>query len=176
MTPVLEQIKEIQEKSLASLTSMNEISTATVAKFVELNTKTVKAASEKLVSAGQGFSSLKDFQAVGAAQAQIFEPVTEAVTDYVRASYGITSEASADLAKLVDTNVADANELITTNLDSIEKNALPGSTYAVSAIKSALSFANQAYDAASKATQQAKESVEEAVNTTVKASTKKKAS
>ena len=176
MTPVLEQIKEIQEKSLASLTSMNEISTATVAKFVDLNTKTVKAASEKFASVGQGLTSLKDFQAVGAAQAQIFEPVTEAVTDYVRASYGITSEASADLAKLVDTNVADANELITTNLDSIEKNALPGSTYAVSAIKSALSFANQAYDAASKATQQAKESVEKAVNTTVKASTKKKAS
>ena len=88
--------------------------------------------------------------------------------------YDILSESQADLTKIVEARMGEVNKTIVTTLDQAEKNAPAGSDVAVSAMKSAVAAANQAFDAFAKAGKQVQEVTGASVATKAQSAASKK--
>lgn len=133
------------------------IAATTAEKVMDLNFGIFKTAIASATENGKAIADAKDAQSISAIQAQWAQPSLETITAYMKDSYDILSESQADLTKIVESRIAEANKTIVSTLDQAEKNAPAGSDVAVSAMKSAVAAANQAFDAFAKAGKQVQE-------------------
>ena len=162
MTTTYDQFSVAQEKTLAKLSKLNAIGTSTGSKFVELNMAALKENSTKVTQAADAVAKLKNVKSMEDLQVTM-QPTVDMMTNYWKASADIANKANNKISKIFEATVSEANLAISENLDALEKNALPGVPIMVSAIKTAMSFANQTFDNAAKVQQQA----QDAVNTTL---------
>jgi hypothetical protein len=110
---------------------------------------------------------LKDVKSLEDLQATL-QPNLDEVTSYWKAGADIVNKANNEISKIFEATVTETNLAIAENLDALEKNAFPGGPIMASAIKTAMSFANQTFDNAAKVQQQA----QDAVNTTLASGSK----
>jgi phasin family protein len=176
MSTVLEQMTAANKENVATTMALATIAATAAEKVMDLNISILKTAIVGATENSKALAEAKDAQAFTAIQAQWAQPSLETFTAYVKDSYDILSESHADVTKIVDARIAEVNKTIVSTLDQAEKNAPAGSDVAVAAMKSAVSAANQAYDAFSKAGKQVQEVTGATVSTRAQpASSKKKA-
>lgn len=141
-------------------------------RLTALNINTARALLDDNLNNTRAFMAAKDVRELVGLQAAMAQPLVEKLAAYNRSVYEIASQNQAELARLVEGQVADLNKQFTTALDSAAKSA-PASDVAVAAVKSALAAANSAYDNANKVVKQVAEIAEAnmtaATNATVKA-------
>jgi len=167
MTTTFDQFSVAQEKILAKLSQLNAIGTSASSEFIELNMAALKESSSKVAQTTTTVAKLKDVKSLQDLQATL-QPNLDEVTSYWKTSADIANDANNEISKIFEATVKETNLAISENLDALEKNAFPGATIMASAIKTAMSFANQTFDNATKVQRQA----QEAVNTTVASGTK----
>jgi len=157
MSTVLEQMTAANKETVATTVALAGIAATTAEKVMDLNFGIFKTAIASATENGKAIADAKDAQSISAIQAQWAQPSLETITAYMKDSYDILTESQADLTKIVESRIAEANKTIVSTLDQAEKNAPAGSDVAVSAMKSAVAAANQAYDAFAKAGKQVQE-------------------
>ena len=123
-------------------------------KLFELNLRTAKAASADAVSQFKALTSAKDVQELATLQTTFAQANAEKVVGYARAVYGWATEVQGEVSRLVETQVAEINKNVVEAIDRAARSAPTGSEFAFAAVKTALSAANQAYDAFTKAGKQ----------------------
>jgi phasin family protein len=157
MSTVLEQMTAANTETVATTVALAGIAATTAEKVMDLNIGIIKTVFASATENGKAIADAKDAQSISAIQAQWAQPSLETITAYMKDSYDILSESQADLTKIVESRIAEANKTIVSTLDQAEKNAPAGSDVAVSAMKSAVAAANQAFDAFAKAGKQVQE-------------------
>jgi phasin family protein len=141
----------------------------------ELNLKTAKAAGADAVHQIKALAGAKDVQELTSLQTSFAQANAEKITGYFRAIYGWTTEAQGEVSKLFETQVAEVNKTFAAALDKAAKSAPSGSEFAFAAAKSALTAANQAYDAMTKVGKQVADMTEATINAAPAGSRKKAA-
>lgn len=148
----------------------------TIEKLVELNVQAVKstlAESQEILTKAL---AAKEPQELFALQASLTQPAIENAQSYWRNVYEIVSSTQAEFAATAEAQLKQRQHDAQAFVDSLEKNAPPGSGAVLSAWKSALATASEtvgsAYRAAQEATKQVVEIAENNVSAASAASAK----
>jgi phasin family protein len=171
LTP--EQIAAAQKANFDTLFGLTNKAFEGVEKLVELNLQVVKSTLAESQENAQRALSVKDAQELLALQAGLLQPAAEKAAAYGRHVYDIAAQTNAEVTKVAETTIAEAQAKFMALVDNAVKNAPAGSENAVALVKSALSAANNAYESVHKAAKQAADVAEanfQAIsNTAVKA-------
>ena len=179
-----EQIMAAHKANLATLFDLSQKAFQGVEKVVELNLQVAKTSLEEASEHAKAVLAVKDAQELMALQASLLQPSAEKAAAYGRHLYDIASTTSAEVSKMAEGQVAEAQKKFATVVDNAVKNAPAGTENAVVMVKSAVAAANNAFDSVQKAAKQAADVAEAnfqaMTNTAVKAtqaasSTKRKA-
>lgn len=131
----------------AALRAAN-IASDSAAKLYELNTKTARAFFDEVTSQFQAIASLKEPADFTAFAAKVAKPDFEKSQAYARSVYDQLVATQSEIATVVEGQVTEINKQIVVALDTALKSAPAGSEGFVSAFKSAVATANQAYESA----------------------------
>jgi phasin family protein len=168
-----EQLIAAQKAHIETLFDLTNKAFEGVEKLVELNMQVAKASLGEVAETAKATLSVKDAQELLSLQAGLLQPAAEKAAAYSRHLYDIAASTNAEVAKVAEVQLADAQKKFMAGVDSAVKNAPAGTESAVALVKSAISAANNAYESAHKAAKQAAEVAEanfQAVtNTAVKA-------
>ncbi|PWT71806.1 MAG: granule-associated-like protein [Proteobacteria bacterium] len=141
----------------------------------DLNLKTAKAAGADAVKQVKALAGARDVQELTSLQTTFTQANAEKATGYARAVYAWGLDIQGEISRLIEAQVAEANKTFSSVLDKAAKSAPSGSEFAFAAVKSAVSAANQAYDALTKAGKQVVDMTEATVNTATPTRSKKAA-
>jgi phasin family protein len=168
-----EQFVAAQKSSVETLFGLTAKAFEGVEKLVELNLQVARASLGEAAETTQAAMSVKDAQQLMALQASLLQPAAEKAAAYSRHLYDIFAGTSAEVTKVTEANIADAQKKVLTVVDNAVKNAPAGTENAVALVKSAVAAANNAYESVHKAAKQATEVAEAnftaMTNTAVKA-------
>jgi phasin family protein len=131
-----------------------------VEKLVELNLQVAKASLGEFAETTKAALSVKDAQELLALQSTLLQPAAEKAAAYSRHLYDIAAATNAEVTKVAEAKLAEAQQAFMSSVDAAVKNAPAGTESAVSLVKSALAAANNAYESVHKATKQATEVAE----------------
>jgi len=169
-----EQVLAAQKANVETLFGLTGKAFEGVEKLVELNLQVARTALGEAAETAKAALSIKDAQELLALQAGLLQPSAEKAAAYSRHVYEIAAATNAEVTKVAEAQLADAQKKLTGFVDSAVKNAPAGTENAVALVKSAMSAANNAYESVQKAAKQATEVAEanfQAITTTaVKAS------
>jgi phasin family protein len=144
-----------------------------VEKLVELNLQVAKAALGEVSEATTAALSVKDAQELMTLQASLLQPSAEKAAAYSRHVYDIAAATNAEVAKVAEEQMADAQKKFMGLVDTASKNAPAGTENAVALVRSAFAAANNAFESVQKAAKQATDVAEAnfqaMTNTAVKA-------
>ena len=129
-------------------------------KLVELNLQVARAAMREAADTARAALSIKDAQELMALQASLLQPAAEKASAYSRHIYDIATATNADVSKVAEASVAEAQKKLVAVVDSATKNAPAGSENVVAFVKSAVAAASNAFDGVQRATKQAAEVAE----------------
>lgn len=124
-------------------------------KVVRLNVQATKWALCEAATHVQAVLSVKNAQAFAAIQSDLLQPLAEKATAYNRQVYDIVSATNADVAKVLETQLADLQAHFLATVDTAFQNGPAGSGNAVALLKASIAAANSAYESVYKATTQA---------------------
>ncbi len=155
-----EQFAAAQKAQLATLVGLAATGLDAAEKLVALNLETARAALADADAQAQSLLSAKDAQALFAMQSELLQPSPEKASAYARKLYDIVSGVQAELGKVTEAGVADAQKKFAALVESAAKNAPAGSEQAVAMAKAAFAAANDALGNAQKAAKQAAEAAE----------------
>jgi phasin family protein len=175
MTPfTAEQVMAAHKANLETLFGLTNKAFEGVEKLVELNLQVAKSSLSEAADTTQAMLSVKDAQELLALQAAMLQPSAEKAAAYSRHLYDIAAGTNAEVTKVAEAQMADAQKKMMAVVDTAVKNAPAGTENAVALVKSAVAAANNAFESVQKAAKQAAEVAEanfQAVTTTaVKAS------
>ena len=129
-------------------------------KLAELNLATAKASMEQSAEQMKALMALKDPKELTDAMAAYAQPNADKLTAYAKDAYAITASTNAEVAALIEEQVAEGNKQMFAAIDTMAKTAPAGSEGAVSFLKQYLTATRTAYEQASKAGKQAVEMAE----------------
>lgn len=168
-----EQIVAAQKANLETLFGLTQKAFEGVEKLVELNVQVARASLTEAAEHAQAVMSVKDAQELLALQAGLLQPSAEKAAAYSRHVYDIAAATNAEVTKVAEGQIADAQKKFMAVVDTAVKNAPAGTENAVALVKSAVAAANNAFESVHKAAKQAADVAEanfQAVtNTAVKA-------
>ena len=168
-----EQIVAAQKANLETLFGLTQKAFEGVEKLVELNVQVARASLTEAAEHAQAVLSVKDAQELLALQAGLLQPSAEKAAAYSRHVYDIAAATNAEVTKVAEGQIADAQKKFMAVVDTAVKNAPAGTENAVALVKSAVAAANNAFESVHKAAKQAADVAEanfQAVtNTAVKA-------
>jgi phasin family protein len=153
----LEQIVNTQKSNVETLFGLAGIFSEGVQRLVELNVEAAKGALSDAARTTQTALSIKDPQELVALQATLLQPGAEKATAYARSVFDIAAGTGAEVTRAVEATTAEARARLLAVIDTAVKNAPAGSEHGVSLVKSAVAAANNAIEAAQKASKQATE-------------------
>lgn len=139
-----------------------------VEKLVELNLQVARAGMSEAADTTKAALSVKDAQELLALQASLLQPAAEKAAAYSRHVYEIATSTNAEVSKIAESQLADAQKKFMAVVDTAAKNAPAGTENAVALMKSAVSAANNALESVQKAAKQAADVAEanfQAINT-----------
>ena len=155
-----EQIFAAQKANLETLFGLTNKAFEGVEKLVELNMQVAKTAMSEAADSAQAVLSVKDAQELMALQSSLLQPSAEKAAAYSRHLYDIATSTQAEVAKVTEGQVADAQKKFAALVETATKNAPAGSENAVALVKSAVAAANNAFESVQKAGKQAAEMAE----------------
>jgi len=117
-----------------------------VNKLFELNSRTARETLEEITGALQAVASVKDPADLRTLMSKTMKPDLEKSQAYAKTVYDQISATQSELLGLVEAQMAEMNKQFASTLDNVFKSAPAGSEAFVSAFKSAMSSANQAYE------------------------------
>lgn len=173
MTFTAEQLLAAQKANVETLFGLTHKAFEGVEKLVELNLQVAKASLGEAAETTKAAMSVKDAQELLALQASLLQPSAEKAAAYGRHLYDILAGTNAEVTKVAESQMADAQKKVLSLVDNAVKNAPAGTENAVALVKSAVAAANNAYESVNKAAKQAAEVAEAnfnaITNTAVKA-------
>lgn len=155
-----EQVFAAQKANVETLFGLTNKAFEGVEKLVELNLQVAKTALSEAADNTQAALSVKDAQELLALQASLLQPSAEKAASYSRHVYDIAAATNAEVAKVAEAQLADAQKKFAAVVDSAAKNAPAGSENAVALMKSAVAAATNAFESVQKAAKQAAEVAE----------------
>jgi phasin family protein len=168
-----EQLIAAQKANIETLFGLSQKAFEGVEKLVELNVQVAKASLDEAAEHAQAVLSVKDAQELLALQAALLQPNAEKAAAYSRHVYDIAAATNAEVGRVAEAQLAEAQRKFMAVVDTAVKNAPAGSENAVALVKSAVAAANNAFESVHKAAKQAADVAEanfQAVtNTAVKA-------
>jgi phasin family protein len=174
-----EQILAAQKANVQTLFGLTTKAFEGVEKLVELNLQVAKAALGEAGDASTAALSVKDAQELLTLQTSMLQPSAEKAAAYTRHVYDIAAATNAEVVKVAEAQVAEAQKKFLGLVDSASKNAPAGTENAVALVRSAVAAANNAFESVQKAAKQAADVAEanfQAITTTaVKATSAPKA-
>jgi phasin family protein len=153
LTP--EQLIAAQKANIETLFGLTTKAFEGVEKLVELNLQVAKAAMGEAADNTKAALSVKDAQELLALQAGLLQPAAEKAAAYGRHIYDIAASTNAEVTRVAEEQIADAQKKFMSVVDTAVKNAPAGTENAVALVKSAVSAANNAYESVHKAAKQA---------------------
>jgi phasin family protein len=169
-----EQMMAAQKANVEILFGLTEKAFSGVEKLVELNLQVAKTAMGEAADTARAAMSIKDAQELLALQQAMLQPAAEKAAAYGRHVYDIAAETNAEVTKVAESQMADAQKKFMSLVDTAAKNAPAGSDNVVALMKSAVAAANNAFDTVQKAAKQAADvadaNIQAVTNTAVKAS------
>jgi phasin family protein len=154
MNTVFEQIASATQSQIDTFSRASEITLAGIERVSDIQLQAAKSALADVVEASKVWASVKSPQEWNAVNSNFIQPTVEKAATYARSIYDAVANTQAELSKLVEERVAEANKTFVANLDQAAKSGPAGSEVAVAAVKTALAAANTAYDNITKATKQ----------------------
>ena len=175
MTPfTAEQLMAAHKANVEILFGLTNKAFEGVEKLVELNLQVAKSSLAEAAETTTAALSVKDAQELMALQASMLQPTAEKAAAYSRHLYDIAAGTSAEVTKVAEAQMADAQKKTMALVDTAIKNAPAGSENAVALVKSAVAAANNALETVQKAAKQAADVAEAnftaVTNSAVKAS------
>jgi len=161
MTPfTAEQMMAAHKANVEVLFGLTNKAFEGVEKLVELNLQVAKTSLGEVANTTRSALSVKDAQELLALQAGLLQPSAEKAAAYSRHVYDIVAGTNADVTKVAEEQMADAQKAMLSIVDTAVKNAPAGTENAVALVKSAVAAANNAFESVQKATKQAAEVAE----------------
>jgi phasin family protein len=167
-----DQIAATNKANLDTFLDLTNKAFAGVEKLVELNMAAARATLSESADTAKTLLAAKDPQELINLQTALVQPSAEKALSYGRQVYDITVAAQADVTKLAETQLADAQEKLNALVDTAVKNAPAGSESAVAMVKSAVAAANNAFESVQKATKQAVSTAEANIQAMTQQATK----
>lgn len=167
-----EQIVAANKASIEALVDIANNAFASAEKLNALSLDLARGLVEDSLAGARGLLGVKDVQDLIALQGSLGKPVLEKVVTYNRSVYDIASENQAQVARLIEAQMAELNKAFGGFIDKAAESAPAGSDVAFAAMKSALAAANSAYDSVSKVARQVTEMAEANVNAATDATMK----
>jgi phasin family protein len=164
-----EQVLAAQKANVETLYGLTNKAFEGVEKLVELNLQVAKAAMGEAAQTTKAALSVKDAQELLALQAGLLQPAAEKAAAYSRHLYDIATSTNAEVTKVAESTVAEAQTKFMSLVDTAVKNAPAGTENAVALVKSAVAAANNAFESVQKAAKQAADVAEanfQAISTT----------
>ena len=149
----------VQANIEKSMTLAN-IDFASAERLGALNLNTARAVLDDAVASAKALLGAKDTQELVSLQAALAQSAFEKLVAYSRSAYEIASQTNEEISTVIDAQLAEIRNNVTTHLDNASKNGPAGSDVAVAAVKSAIAAANSAYESMSKAAKQVAEIAE----------------
>jgi phasin family protein len=178
MYGIPEQLVAFNKSNIQAFLDYTHLAADSAEKLVQFQYKTSQAAFAETINNARALAAVKDVQEFGTLATSIAQPAAENTMAYARHVQTLLGEVQGEFAKFFDGHVRELNLRVGSLVDQASKSAPAGSDVAVNAVKSALSAANQAYDAATKAGKQFADMTEASIqsaSTSVSASRKKAA-
>lgn len=166
MFVVPEDVSAFQKTSVDALLKFTDTVTQSSEQLFDLQVKSAKAGTAEAIKQIRALAGAKDVQELVSLQTSFSQGNAEKLFGFARAVYGWAVETQSEVGKLFDHHVSEFNKSVATTLDKAAKAAPSGSEYAFAAVKQAVSSANQAYDALTKAGKQVVEMTEATVTST----------
>lgn len=155
-----EQLVAAHKANVETLFGLTQKAFEGVEKLVELNLQVAKASLAEAAEHAQATLSVKDAQELLALQASLLQPSAEKAAAYSRHVYDIASSTNAEVSKIAEAQIAEAQKKFMAVVDNAVKNAPAGTENAVALVKSAVAAANNAFESVHKAAKQAAEVAE----------------
>jgi len=146
---------ELHRANLSALNSVGNALIAAAEKLSNLNIAAGRKALDGATETGQSLTSVKDPSELLSVSGASAQPSFEKLIGYTRDVVGIANGVSAEIAKVVEQQIAESNRRIAAALDFASQNAPAGSEQAVAMLRGAVAAANSAFDTTSKVTRQA---------------------
>lgn len=150
-----EQVVTAQKANIETLFGLGAKAFEGVEKLVELNLQVARTALGEVAETTKSVLSAKDAQELLALHAGLLQPAAEKAAAYSRHVYDITAGTNAEVTRVAEGTIADAQKKFMAVVETAVKNAPAGSENAVTLVKSAVSAANNAYESVHKAAKQA---------------------
>jgi phasin family protein len=155
-----EQMMAANKANVETLFGLTAKAFEGVEKLVELNMQVAKTAMTEAADTTRAALSVKDAQELLALQSAMLQPAAEKAAAYGRHVYDIAAATNAEVAKVAEDQLADAQKKFMALVDTAVKNAPAGTENAVMLVKSAVAAANNAFESVQKAAKQATEVAE----------------
>jgi phasin family protein len=153
LTP--EQLVAAQKAQVETLFGLTQKAFEGVEKLVELNMQVAKTVMSDAMDNAKAAMSVKDAQELMALQQTLLQPVAEKAAAYGRHVYEIATATNAEVVKVAEGQLADAQKKMMAVVETAVKNAPAGTEGAVTLVKSAVTAANNAFESVQKAAKQA---------------------
>ncbi len=115
-------------------------------KLADVNLQAARASLEQSAEQINALLAAKDVNTLTTLVTSFAQPSADKFASYARAVYAVTSETNADLAKMVQDQIAKVNAQLAASIEQLAKNAPSGSEGGMAFIRQALSTANASYD------------------------------
>ena len=155
-----EQITTSNKTAADTLFGLTQRAFEGVEKLVELNVQASKAALAENASHAQTLLGVKDAQELLALQASLLQPLAEKTAAYNRHLFDIATTTGAEVGRVVEAQTAQAQEKLSSLMESTSQNAPAGTEAVVALIKSAVAAANNAFESAQKSIKHASDIAE----------------
>jgi phasin family protein len=160
MKNISEQFIATNKANVEALTALTSQAFAGVEKLVELNLATSKAALSDSASQMKAALEVKGAPELVSLPSDLLKPVADRATAYAEQVKSIITDSSAELTKMVEAKVAEAQKAIDGVVELLTKNAPAGTETAVAAFKNALTAGQSAMESVQTQTKQAVETAQ----------------
>ncbi|MFO1318202.1 MAG: phasin family protein [Burkholderiales bacterium] len=174
MYAVPEQFAAANKASVQALIDYTSLAVQSVERLADFQFQSSRAAVAETLANVRVLSGIKDVQEFNKVATSLTQPVVDRSTAYAKHVQALLGDVQGDFTKFFDTQVAEYNKRLSALLEQTAQSAPAGSDVAVAALKTAITAANQAYDAATKAGKQFTDMAEASVQAAT-ASPRKKA-
>jgi phasin family protein len=123
-------------------------------RMLEVQLKAAKTAFADVLQQTKAMAEVKDVREFAQFQYTHAQPTLEKAISYVKSVYDVAAATQSEINDLVEEHVAEFNKQVVTGLDKVVKSDSAGSEVAVTAVKSAITTVNSAYDNLSKSAKQ----------------------
>lgn len=154
MVSVPEQFAAFGKAQLDTMLTLAGLAATSTEKLVEFQIRTAKARFADAVAQTRTLAEAKDPQSFTHAATAYVQPLADKAIGYSRDLYALSAETQAEFGKVLETHFGALHQQVSTLVDTAAKAAPAGSEAAVTAVKSAIAAAGQAYEALARAGKQ----------------------